>query len=451
MPASSPASRPTLSGFATTAPTSSRSRWAAPPPGWPAGRRCPSPTRPLGASGERSPAHPVDFARIFAKFLCMSEDALRVRHLDAASLRAMAHPLRMRIIGALRVHGPATASGLAERLGVSSGLTSYHLRALAAAEFVEDDPDHPTKGRERWWRSAQDMTSWTPGAADYPDAAAAEEWLAGYAARRAMEWVDGWLDRRADDPPAWQEVSGTSDYLIDVTPDELRVINEQITELLRPHLPPGGEREDGGGRRRPAPGPDLPLATTSDLDRHRRSEQERLRRHFVLLSFLRWFGTGRDPHDGHPPAGPGPEPRPDRCRRRRPERRRPPPGAPDRRLGRHPGRPPCPAAGQRLRAGRPRPAPRRGLLPPRRPWPGGSSESSEPSTPDRSRPGTSTAASPSIPTPTSSGASPMAGPPQPRHRRGLPRRPAGHRRPAGAAGRRRPRAAGGGRHRDRAT
>ena len=137
---------------------------------------------------------------------------LKVKQLDAAALRAVAHPLRMRIVGALRLHGPSTASGLAERLGVSSGLTSYHLRALADADFVEDDPDHPAKGRERRWRAAQDMTSWRPGdAGEDPDAVAAEDWLAGYAARRAMEWIDGWLRRRAEAPPEWQAVSGTSD------------------------------------------------------------------------------------------------------------------------------------------------------------------------------------------------------------------------------------------------
>jgi DNA-binding transcriptional ArsR family regulator len=179
----------------------------------------------------------------------MSDDALRVRQLDAAALRAVAHPLRMRLVGALRLHGPATASGLAERLGVSSGLTSYHLRALADSGFVEDDPEHPTKGRERWWRAAQDMTSWKPGAAgDDPDAVAAEEWLAGWVARRAMEWVDGWLARRVDEPPEWQAVSGTSDYVLDVTRDELEALTDQITELVRPYLPTGGERK-GGGRR----------------------------------------------------------------------------------------------------------------------------------------------------------------------------------------------------------
>ncbi len=169
----------------------------------------------------------------------MSRDEveLTVKQLDAADLRVLAHPLRVRLVGALRVHGSATASGLAERLGVSSGLTSYHLRALAEAGFVEDDPEHARSGRERWWRAAHDMTSWRPGAAgEDPDAQAAEEWLAGWTARRTMEWIDGWLERRAEADPVWQEVSGTSDYLIDVTPDELEALLDQITDLVTPYL-----------------------------------------------------------------------------------------------------------------------------------------------------------------------------------------------------------------------
>jgi DNA-binding transcriptional ArsR family regulator len=170
-------------------------------------------------------------------------DELRVRHLDAEGLRALAHPLRMRILGALRLDGPATATGLAERLGVSSGLTSYHLRALADADFVEDDPDRPARGRERWWRAAQDMTSWRGGiGGDDPDAAAAEDWLVGYAARRTMEWIDGWLDRRPTEPEAWQAVSGTSDYVVEVTPAELEALLDQITAVIRPFVRSADER-----------------------------------------------------------------------------------------------------------------------------------------------------------------------------------------------------------------
>jgi DNA-binding transcriptional ArsR family regulator len=173
---------------------------------------------------------------------------MRVAHLDATTIKVLAHPLRMRLIGTLRLDGPSTASGLAQRLGVSSGLTSYHLRALAEAGFVEDDPDHPAKGRERWWRSAHDMTSWRAGSAgDDPDAVAAEAWLAGWAARRSMAWIDGWLARRTDAPAEWQAVSGTSDYVITATPAEVQSLTDQITELLRPYLAITGARGDVEG------------------------------------------------------------------------------------------------------------------------------------------------------------------------------------------------------------
>jgi DNA-binding transcriptional ArsR family regulator len=72
---------------------------------------------------------------------------------DIEALRAFVHPLRLRLLSLLRVDGPATASGLARRLGESSGSTSYHLRQLARFGFVEDDPQQTSK-RERVWRAA---------------------------------------------------------------------------------------------------------------------------------------------------------------------------------------------------------------------------------------------------------------------------------------------------------
>ncbi|MEA5055092.1 MAG: helix-turn-helix domain-containing protein [Propionicimonas sp.] len=73
--------------------------------------------------------------------------------IGAEALKAFAHPLRMALYTALTEDGPATATQLAERLGESTGQTSYHLRQLARHGFVEDDPGH-SGGRERWWRTA---------------------------------------------------------------------------------------------------------------------------------------------------------------------------------------------------------------------------------------------------------------------------------------------------------
>src|SRR5918994_7005385 len=72
------------------------------------------------------------------------------RVLDSGALRALAHPLRVRIYDILSQYGPQTASSLADRLGESSGSTSYHLRALAKQDLIREATDRGT-GRERWW------------------------------------------------------------------------------------------------------------------------------------------------------------------------------------------------------------------------------------------------------------------------------------------------------------
>lgn len=71
--------------------------------------------------------------------------------LGMEALRALAHPLRVEIMNELSDFGPATASGLAERLGESSGSTSYHLRQLAKHNIIVEDTEKGS-GRERWWR-----------------------------------------------------------------------------------------------------------------------------------------------------------------------------------------------------------------------------------------------------------------------------------------------------------
>ncbi len=80
------------------------------------------------------------------------------RKIDLEALKGLAHPLRVQIFDMLAVHGPATASGLAERLGESSGATSYHLRQLERHGFVREVVGRGT-GRERWWER-------TPGGID---------------------------------------------------------------------------------------------------------------------------------------------------------------------------------------------------------------------------------------------------------------------------------------------
>ncbi|KRV48871.1 ArsR family transcriptional regulator [Wenjunlia vitaminophila] len=75
---------------------------------------------------------------------------------DPAALKALAHPLRLKILRHLGVNGPATSTTLAAALGENTGTLSYHLRRLERGGLIEDVPERAT-GRERWWRAARGL------------------------------------------------------------------------------------------------------------------------------------------------------------------------------------------------------------------------------------------------------------------------------------------------------
>ena len=98
------------------------------------------------------------------------------RALSLDQLRAIAHPLRFRILELLR-EGAANSTVLAQRLGESSGATSYHLRQLARYELIEEDSER-SRGRERWWRRMEPMMQFD---VERPD----DEHVAAYSGLRA--------------------------------------------------------------------------------------------------------------------------------------------------------------------------------------------------------------------------------------------------------------------------
>ncbi|MFF0084591.1 ArsR/SmtB family transcription factor [Streptomyces canus] len=143
-----------------------------------------------------------------------------LRKLDARSLRGLAHPLRMELLNALRRRGPATASMLAERLGESSGATSYHLRQLAEYGFIADAPEHG-KGRERWWKAvdqglAFDTTEFDGAGPELRGMA--EIFLHEVAATHARE-LSNWLHTRERWSKGWNHATDMSDATLQLTPE----------------------------------------------------------------------------------------------------------------------------------------------------------------------------------------------------------------------------------------
>ncbi|MER5336206.1 helix-turn-helix domain-containing protein [Micromonospora sp. NPDC002717] len=162
-----------------------------------------------------------------------SPDALRNVQLDHRQVRVLAHPLRMRLLGTLRLDGPATATALAEKLDTNTGATSYHLRQLAEAGLVAEDPDRGT-GRQRWWRAAHDISSFDP--TDYdddPDTRAAVQWIQGEQVRQIVELAERWMADAPGHPPQWRDAAGTSDMVLTLSPARLEALNGELWQVLQ--------------------------------------------------------------------------------------------------------------------------------------------------------------------------------------------------------------------------
>lgn len=152
---------------------------------------------------------------------------------DERALRALAHPLRLRLVALLRADGPATASRLAERVGQSSGVTSYHLRKLADVGLVTEERDRGTR-RERWWRSAYTATQWSQ--ADFlgdPEARRASVSLRREIYRWQWRLLEQWLAEEEEWDKAWVDAAGVSDDLLVLTPRSLRAMTEEIHAVVR--------------------------------------------------------------------------------------------------------------------------------------------------------------------------------------------------------------------------
>jgi DNA-binding transcriptional ArsR family regulator len=147
-------------------------------------------------------------------------------------MRALAHPLRLRLLGLLRADGPAMATTLASRLGVSVPLVSYHLRQLAEVGLVAEEPDRGT-GRQRWWRAAHDVTNWEPtDFDDDPDARAAIEWIHGDQVRLLVDHAERWFAVQHEWSPAWRDAFGMGDAFLTIPPDRLEALKAELWQVL---------------------------------------------------------------------------------------------------------------------------------------------------------------------------------------------------------------------------
>ncbi|HEY6961284.1 MAG TPA: winged helix-turn-helix domain-containing protein [Gaiellaceae bacterium] len=163
--------------------------------------------------------------------------------MSAKELRALGHPLRLQILQVLHAEGPSTASGLARRLGESSGATSYHLRALERAGMIAEDERR--NGRERWWRRVAERTlipNSIPYETDEPERSelqAAHAKLESVLVARDEQALSRWQDIRYDVPLDWQDAGFIGGFRIWGTAEEIEQLVRDVLERAHELRQPG--------------------------------------------------------------------------------------------------------------------------------------------------------------------------------------------------------------------
>jgi predicted ArsR family transcriptional regulator len=144
-------------------------------------------------------------------------------------MRALAHPTRLALLELMSREGSLTVTRASELLGESTASCSYHLRQLSKYGFVE--PAGGGRGRERPWRRATRGQSYAE-VGDDPETSAAAETLTSIIVERHMGTIANWLAERRREPDRWRQVTGFSDRLLYLTPDELAELDRRIFEVV---------------------------------------------------------------------------------------------------------------------------------------------------------------------------------------------------------------------------
>ncbi|MFI7697989.1 helix-turn-helix domain-containing protein [Nonomuraea sp. NPDC049480] len=178
-----------------------------------------------------------------------AEKTHRIKDLD--TLKALGHPLRMKLYRALKVAGTATASQLADQVDEAVSLVSYHLRKLAAHGLIEEAQGSGGDARERWWQPVGPLFTRDEDFRDAPERAAAHTAVSRMHARQQHEMFESYLETQPAWDDAWRSAAFSSEDLMSLTADELLRFHEELRELTekwRAHGKAAAETGDTEGR-----------------------------------------------------------------------------------------------------------------------------------------------------------------------------------------------------------
>ncbi|HVX44682.1 MAG TPA: helix-turn-helix domain-containing protein [Mycobacteriales bacterium] len=150
---------------------------------------------------------------------------------DLTELRALAHPIRHRLLDELAGRGEASVGQLAEAVHEPVNRASFHLRQLAKYGFIEEAPERARDGRDRWWRLAfEGGIDWDHLARTAAGAAAVRQHLEA-TLRRHLDEIESYFASAVGEYPKWENGAFSHDWYLDLTEDEAAEFDREYLEL----------------------------------------------------------------------------------------------------------------------------------------------------------------------------------------------------------------------------
>jgi hypothetical protein len=164
---------------------------------------------------------------------------------DPTALRALAHPVRWKLIDVLASEGTATATRCSELLGESTATCSYHLGILAKYGYITRVPGR--EWRDKPWRLANPDLNLSSAGLD-PEGAAASRAAAAAFLDYEMTVLKESLRRSEQEPPPWRQANKIMGATAWVTPEECQEAAAEIAQILDKYSGPDKEKSREGTR-----------------------------------------------------------------------------------------------------------------------------------------------------------------------------------------------------------
>ena len=162
---------------------------------------------------------------------------------DPTVLRAIAHPMRSRILDEVTARGTARAADIARDLAIPANQASFHLRQLAKYGLVEEAPEEARDRRDRVWRATSpdglrlniEELEKQPGGR-----AAVSVWQ-----RQASAWAHRLVEEVHYGERVKDAERVIQDFELRLTKQQAAELSQEVDELLKAWRRRTGQGEDG--------------------------------------------------------------------------------------------------------------------------------------------------------------------------------------------------------------